>query len=52
MTVQQLHGGGKSKRGRNKKGCFIKSNKKSSKKEELQHTDENSKVDQSDKNEN
>ena len=51
MTVQQLHGGGKSKCGRNKKGCFIKSNKKSSKKEELQHTDENSKVDQSDKNE-
>ena len=51
MTVQQLHGGGKSKRGRNKKGCFIKSKKKSSKKEELQHTDENSKVDQSDKNE-
>ena len=51
MTVEQLHGGGKSKGARDKKGRFIKSKKKSSKKEELQHTDENSKVDQSDKNE-
>ena len=51
VTMQQLYGGGRSKkRARTKDGCFVQSKKQSTNKEKSEH-DEKSKSNQSDKNE-